>query len=138
PALYSPAGLHHCSTSKCTYALLVRGDSLLVLDLLLDILDGVGRLHIEGDGLAREGLHEDLHGCRGCGCQISALSATRAAIPTGDVMREVGDVGERYEYLWAKVGGRHFLPAQLKDWWCNMDAAGAAGGSGGPGERWGV
>merc|ERR1719209_332814 len=34
--------------------LLVRGDSLLVLDLRLHILDG--------DGLAREGLHEDLHG----------------------------------------------------------------------------
>merc|ERR1719398_120580 len=42
--------------------LLVRRDSLLVLDLGLNILDGVRRLHLEGDGLAREGLHEDLHG----------------------------------------------------------------------------
>merc|ERR1719209_1783196 len=42
--------------------LLVRGDSLLVLDLSLHILDGVRRLHLEGDGLAREGLHEDLYG----------------------------------------------------------------------------
>merc|ERR1719397_1007214 len=42
--------------------LLVRRDSLLVLDLGLHILDGVRRLHLEGDGLAREGLHEDLHG----------------------------------------------------------------------------
>merc|ERR1719209_901862 len=42
--------------------LLVRGDPLLVLDLCLHILDGVRRLHLEGDGLAREGLHEDLHG----------------------------------------------------------------------------
>merc|ERR1719348_2278094 len=42
--------------------LLVRGDSLLVLDLSLHILDGVRRLHLEGDGLAREGLHKDLHG----------------------------------------------------------------------------
>jgi len=33
--------------------LLVRGDSLLVLDLSLDILDGVGRLHLEGDRFAR-------------------------------------------------------------------------------------
>jgi hypothetical protein len=39
--------------------------TLLVLDLLLDILDGVGGLHLEGDGLAREGLDEDLH--RACG-----------------------------------------------------------------------
>jgi hypothetical protein len=37
--------------------------TLLVLDLLLHILDGVGRLHLEGDRLAREGLHKDLHLC---------------------------------------------------------------------------
>ena len=42
-------------------ALLVRGDALLVLDLGLHIVDGVGGLHLKGDGLAREGLHEDLH-----------------------------------------------------------------------------
>eukprot|EP00197_Chlamydomonas_leiostraca_P002840 CAMPEP_0202857520 /NCGR_PEP_ID=MMETSP1391-20130828/425_1 /ASSEMBLY_ACC=CAM_ASM_000867 /TAXON_ID=1034604 /ORGANISM="Chlamydomonas leiostraca, Strain SAG 11-49" /LENGTH=191 /DNA_ID=CAMNT_0049536329 /DNA_START=188 /DNA_END=764 /DNA_ORIENTATION=+ len=41
--------------------LLVRRNALLVLDLLLHILDGVGGLHLEGDSLAREGLHEDLH-----------------------------------------------------------------------------
>ncbi len=41
--------------------LLVRGDALLVLDLLLHGLDGVGRVDIEGDGLASEGLDEDLH-----------------------------------------------------------------------------
>ena len=41
--------------------LLVWGDALLVLDLGLDILDGVRGLHLEGDGLAREGLDEDLH-----------------------------------------------------------------------------
>ena len=37
--------------------------TLLVLNLGLHILDGVRRLHLEGDGLTREGLHEDLHGC---------------------------------------------------------------------------
>merc|ERR1719393_547934 len=42
--------------------LLVRGDSLLVLDLSLDILDRVRGLQLKGDGLAREGLHENLHG----------------------------------------------------------------------------
>merc|ERR1712156_795897 len=41
--------------------LLVRGDPLLVLDLGLDVLDGVGRLHLKGDGLASQGLDEDLH-----------------------------------------------------------------------------
>jgi hypothetical protein len=41
-------------------ALLVRRDALLVLDLGLDIVDGVAGLDLEGDGLAREGLDEDL------------------------------------------------------------------------------
>jgi hypothetical protein len=41
--------------------LLVRGNSLLVLDLALDIVDGVGGLNLKGDGLAGEGFDEDLH-----------------------------------------------------------------------------
>ena len=40
--------------------LLVRGDTLLVLDLGLDIVDGVGGLDLKGDGLARQGLHETI------------------------------------------------------------------------------
>ncbi len=39
-------------------ALLVRRDTLLVLDLALDIVDGVRGLDLEGDGLARKGLDE--------------------------------------------------------------------------------
>ena len=31
------------------------------LDLGLDVFDGVGGLHLEGDGLASEGLNKDLH-----------------------------------------------------------------------------
>ena len=41
--------------------LLIWGNSLLVLDLGLDILNGVGGLHLEGDGLASEGLDKNLH-----------------------------------------------------------------------------
>merc|ERR1712241_1431782 len=41
--------------------LLVRGDALLVLDLGLDILNGVRRLHLQGDGLPGQCLDEDLH-----------------------------------------------------------------------------
>jgi hypothetical protein len=48
--------------------LLIRRDALLVLDLRLDLLDRVSRLNVEGNGLASECLHEDLHfdvfGCR--------------------------------------------------------------------------
>ena len=42
-------------------ALLVRRDALLVLDLGLHGVDGVSALDLEGDGLAGECLHEDLH-----------------------------------------------------------------------------
>merc|ERR1712224_931565 len=42
-------------------ALLVRGNALLVLNLGLDSLDGVGALNLKSDGLAGECLHEDLH-----------------------------------------------------------------------------
>ena len=41
--------------------LLVGRDAFLVLDLSLDVLDGVGSLDLEGDGLSGEGLDEDLH-----------------------------------------------------------------------------
>jgi len=42
-------------------ALLVGGNTLLVLDLSLDIVDGVRRLDLEGDSFARKGLDENLH-----------------------------------------------------------------------------
>ena len=42
-------------------SLLIRGDSLLVLDLCLYVVNGVCWLHIEGDCLASEGFDEDLH-----------------------------------------------------------------------------
>merc|ERR1711911_315637 len=41
--------------------LLIRGNSLLVLDLGLDILNGVRWLNLQGDGLSSEGLDKDLH-----------------------------------------------------------------------------
>ena len=42
-------------------SLLVGWDSFLVLDLGLDVLNGVRWLNIKGDGLTGEGLDEDLH-----------------------------------------------------------------------------
>ena len=41
--------------------LLVWGDTFLVLDLGLHVLDGVTGLDLEGDGLSGECLYEDLH-----------------------------------------------------------------------------
>ena len=42
--------------------LLIGGDALLVLDLGLDVVDGVRRLDIERDGLAGQSLDENLCG----------------------------------------------------------------------------
>jgi len=42
-------------------SLLIRGNTLLVLNLALDIVNRVGRLDFEGDGLSSQGLDEDLH-----------------------------------------------------------------------------
>merc|ERR1711962_858340 len=47
-------------TSK-DQSLLVWRDALLVLDLGLDVLNSVRRLHLEGDGFTSQGLHKDLH-----------------------------------------------------------------------------
>ena len=41
--------------------LLIRWDTLLVLDLGLDVLDGIRGFDLERDGLASERLDEDLH-----------------------------------------------------------------------------
>ena len=42
-------------------ALLIRGNALLILDLRLDVVDRIGRLHLESNSLARQRLHKDLH-----------------------------------------------------------------------------
>jgi len=42
-------------------SLLIWWDSFLVLDLSLDVLDGVSWLDIKGDGLTSQGLDENLH-----------------------------------------------------------------------------
>ena len=41
--------------------LLIRRNAFLILNLGLDVVDGVRGLDLEGDGLSGEGLNEDLH-----------------------------------------------------------------------------
>ena len=55
-------------------SLLVRGNSLLVLDLGLDIVDRIGGLDLKGDGLARKGLDETV----ACQSQIRRFSRRRS------------------------------------------------------------
>jgi len=42
-------------------SLLIGGDSFLVLDLGLNVIDGVTGFNVQSDGLSGQGLHEDLH-----------------------------------------------------------------------------
>ncbi|CAH2050984.1 unnamed protein product [Thlaspi arvense] len=41
--------------------LLIRGNPFLILDLRLDVVNRIGTLDLESDGLSGEGFHEDLH-----------------------------------------------------------------------------
>jgi len=41
--------------------LLIRRNTFFVLDFCFDVFDAVGRFDLEGDGLPRKSLHEDLH-----------------------------------------------------------------------------
>lgn len=42
-------------------SLLIRRNTLLILNLLLNVLNAVGRLHLNGDSLPRERFDKDLH-----------------------------------------------------------------------------
>ena len=57
--VYLPSILELLSSED--QSLLIWRNALLVLDLCLDIFDGVRRLNLQGDGLASQGLDEDLH-----------------------------------------------------------------------------
>ena len=50
--------------------------TFLVLDLGLDIVDGVATLDLEGDGLPGQRLHEDLH-LAGPGCSRCSFLCSR-------------------------------------------------------------
>lgn len=43
-------------------ALLIRWDTFFVLDLGFGVFDGVGRLHVQGDGFSGQRFDKDLHG----------------------------------------------------------------------------
>lgn len=62
-------------------ALLVGRDALLVLDLGLDHVDGVGGLDLERDGLSRERLDEDLHRCALVGVVKYIKETGRCSMP---------------------------------------------------------
>ena len=43
-------------------SLLIRGNTFLILNLGLDIVNGIRRFNIKGDGLSSKGLYENLEG----------------------------------------------------------------------------
>jgi hypothetical protein len=72
-------------------ALLVWGNALLVLDLGLDVVDGVARLDVEGNGLTRQGLDET----------ISSRISPRSFLSFRLILVQVGGPSGQF------AGGRH-------------------------------
>ena len=62
--------------SSSIVPLLIWRNTLLVLDLSLDILNGVRRLNLKSDGLTRKGFYEDLHP------QLTNFSSCRSVVKT--------------------------------------------------------
>ena len=69
-------------------SLLVRGNALLVLNLRLDIVDGIRGFHLEGDGLAGEGLDDcgDVRMRRAA--RVAKVKTYRSAYRHGDGARD--------------------------------------------------
>ena len=97
-------------------SLLVGWDALFVLDLALDVVDGIGGLHLEGDGLARQGLHEaEINVSRCCESGVVGLrfrsltSALREEVRVGNsitgVLKSSLTVGSPSRYVVRRVGG---------------------------------
>lgn len=82
--------------------LLIWGDSLLVLDLRLHILDGVRWLDLECDGLAGERFHENLHFAESIE-QHSGISTVGARVARESEVMVLVVSGARVHYSFASV-----------------------------------
>lgn len=78
---------------------MVWWDAFLVLDLALDVVDRIARLHLEGDGFAREGLDEAV---------ISISSVSPSGVLT--MQQALSEKGEtrHWDYRVAYRGGRGY------------------------------
>ena len=85
-------------------ALLIRRDAFLVLDLALDAVNRVARLHIKGDGLASHRLGEDLH-ATDLHHRVARSLGARATAGTlvGDRIRIKGVLGVEPEHVGVMV-----------------------------------
>lgn len=92
--------------------LLVRGNSLLVLDLGFDIVDCVGGLDLKGDGLARKGLDEAIDRLSVTSRYIVTVVRYRVAVSHLHCKgRQVSLNFRRYTFR----GGRHDLLIAVVD-----------------------
>jgi len=70
-------------------SLLIRGNSLLVLDFLLHVVNGVGRLDIKGDCLASQRLNEDLHSTTEAEDQVESGFLLDVVVTEGSAVLEL-------------------------------------------------
>ena len=80
-------------------ALLIRGNALLILDLLLYVLNGVTVLNIEGYRLACQRLDEDLHQ-GGVDLQQTTFKPLFAGLRPKDNMRPTPPPHKLEDWLW--------------------------------------
>ncbi len=81
-------------------SLLVWGNAFLVLNLSLDVLNGVGRLNIKSDGLACEGLHEDLHATAKAEHQVESGFLLDVVILEGPAVLELLSSEDKSLLIW--------------------------------------
>jgi hypothetical protein len=89
---------------KVLYSFYPKKCEFFHLDLGLDILDGVRGLHLQGDGLPRQGLHKDLHGRLNTG--VKPASETQPEI-FNLIYYHIFDFGNVMENLAANVWIRY-------------------------------
>jgi hypothetical protein len=89
------------------------------LDLGLDVVDSVRALDLESDGLAGEGLYEDLHGC-GCGVLVWWMwwCATCACAGSSSGERSLEVVGMSGEKkCWQEEAGEAYISCRNQGRW---------------------
>ncbi len=100
--------------STVLYSFYSKNCELFYLDLGLDILDGVRGLHLQGDGLARQGLHKDLHGRLNTGVKPCLWNTAREYFNV--IYYHIFYLGNVMENLsanvWIRTSTRYFLPDQ--------------------------
>jgi len=108
--------------------LLIWGNTFLVLDLGLDVFDGIGRLNLKGDGLASQSLDKDLHASPQSQDQMKSRFLLDIVVREGTTILQLLASEDQTLLIW----GNAFLVLNLGldifngVWWLNLKGDGLA------------